>query len=220
MTTRVVVVDSNPILRLGLKELLRTATNVIVVGEASRCSEGCRSITSLCPDLVVFDLELEDSSGPEVIERFRRRFPSLRAVIYTERREPEFVADALACHIQGFVLKTSPTERLAEAVQHVAEGRSYLDPSITAMVMAHVSQRPRLEDRPLLSQREITILTELAAGKRNREIAEELRITERTVKFHVSAILRRLDASNRTQAVRIAEDLGLLPRRSAVRQVI
>lgn len=193
---------------------------MLIVGEAARCADACPLIARLRPDLVVFDLELEDASGADVIERFRQRFPNLLAVIYTERREPEFIADALTSHIQGYVLKSSPTERLAEAVRHVAEGRSYLDPSITATVLAQVSRQPQEPSRPLLSQREISILTGLAAGKRNKEIADELHITERTVKFHVSAILRRLDASNRTQAVRIAADLRLLPRPMSLRRAM
>jgi DNA-binding NarL/FixJ family response regulator len=212
MTTRVVVVDSNPILRLGLKELLKSSANILIVGEASRCSDGCRAISALRPDLVVFDLDLEDACGAQVIERFRERFPELRAVIYTSRQEPEFVAEAVACHIQGFVLKTSPMHRLGEAIQFVAGGLSYLDPTITETVLSQLSRRSREENRPGLSDREIAILRLLAAGKRNKEIAEALHITERTVKFHVSAILRRLEARNRTQAVRIAEDLRLLPR--------
>jgi DNA-binding NarL/FixJ family response regulator len=169
-------------------------------------------VSRLRPDLVVFDLELEDACGGDVIRRFRERFPALLAVIYTARQEPEIIAEALACGIQGYVLKTSPNERMREAVEHVAAGRAYLDPAITATVLAQVTRKSAIEEeRPSLSEKELAVLVLLASGRRNKQIADDLHITERTVKFHVSAILRRLHVSNRTEAVQLAERLHLLP---------
>jgi DNA-binding NarL/FixJ family response regulator len=212
MTKRTVLVDGNPILRFGLREILTASAEVAIVGEASRCNEACAAVSLLRPDLVVFDLELEDACGGEVIRRFRDRFPSLLAVIYTARREPEIIAEALACGIQGYMLKTSPNERIREAVEHVAAGRAYLDPDITATVLAQVANAPeQREERPTLSAKEQAVLLLLASGRRNKQIAEDLHITERTVKFHVSSILRQLQATNRTEAVRTAERLRLLP---------
>lgn len=210
MTTSIIVVDSNPILRLGLKELFKISGNLVVVGEASRCSDGCPLISSLRPDLVVFDLELEDYSGSDIIRRFRERFPEVRAVVYTKRQDSEFVADALGCHIQGYVLKTSPIARLVDAVQYVAEGLSYIDPTVTPMVLSRLARLPQATSEPVFSEREVSVLTLLSLGKQNKEIAQQLKITERTVKFHVSAILRQLGARNRTHAVRIAENKQLL----------
>jgi DNA-binding NarL/FixJ family response regulator len=212
MTTRIVVVDSNPILRLGLKELLRASVDLLIVGEASRCSDGCNSISASHPDIVVFDVELEDASGAEVIRHFRERFPDVRAIIYTDRQEPEFVTEATTCQIQGFVLKKSPMHRLGDAIQFVASGMSYLDPAITAVVLAQLSTSPPEEKQSGLSVKELSVLRLVAAGKSNKEIAKALCITERTVKFYVSSILRRLEARNRTHAVRIAEAKQLLSR--------
>jgi DNA-binding NarL/FixJ family response regulator len=212
MSKRILLVDGNPILRVGLREVLAASPNAAVVGEASRCSDACAAVSRLHPDLVVFDLELEDVCGGEVIQRFRERFPSLLAVIYTAKQEPEIIAEALACGIQGYVLKTSPNQRMREAVEHVAAGRAYLDPAITATVLAQVA-RPTQgpEERPPLSDKELAVLVLLASGRRNKQIAADLHITERTVKFHVSSILRRLQVSNRTEAVQVAEQLRLLP---------
>lgn len=213
MTARLVIVDSNPILRVGLREILCSTTDVVVIGEASRCSEGCPLIARLQPDLVVFDLELDDACGGTVIKRFRERFPSLRAVIYTARRDAEFVAEALSHNIQGYVLKSSPNTRLVDAVEHAASGRGFLDPEITATVLTQAASVPPQRagvTEQVLTAREMTILRLLAEGKRNKQIASQLGITERTVKYHVSGILSRLEAKNRTQAAKIAEKLGLL----------
>jgi DNA-binding NarL/FixJ family response regulator len=212
MSQRTVIVDGNPILRFALNEILKNASDLQIVGEASRCADACPVISRQRPDLVLFDLELEDGYGADVIRRFRKRFPSLRAVIYTAVRDPQIVAEALACGIQGYVLKTSPNECLLDAVEHVAAGRAFLDPDITATVLAQVSHTSGATPVPTtLSQREHAVLVLLAAGKRNKEIASLLEITERTVKFHVSAILRHLKAQNRTEAVQIADRLHLLP---------
>jgi two-component system response regulator DevR len=211
MMKRTIIVDGNPILRLGLREILGTRSDLQIVGEASRCADACPVISRKRPDLVLFDLELDDGYGADVIRRFRKRFPSLLAVIYTAIRDPQVIAEALTCGIQGYVLKTSPNECLLDAVAHVTAGRSFLDAAITATVLEQMSLASGSATGPVLSHREASVLTLLAAGRRNREIASDLGITERTVKFHVSAILRHLHATNRTEAVQIAERLRLLP---------
>jgi DNA-binding NarL/FixJ family response regulator len=191
---------------------LSEADGITVVGEASGCRDGCSLISSRRPNLVIFDLELGDACGSEVIARFRDHFPGMAAVIYTNCVDREMVIQALDFDIQGYLLKTSPERRLIEAVEHVARGRGFLDPYITSTVLSG-SRSPAKEqpdERARLSPRELTILWKLAAGARNQHIASALHITERTVKFHVSSILRRLGATNRTEAVYMAEQMGLL----------
>ncbi len=213
MKTRIVIVDGNAIVRLGLIHFFSTLPDLEVVGEGRRCSDSCPLITRLRPEIVVFDLELEDASGAEVISRFRTHFPDLLGIIYTARGEPEIVNDALAGNIQGYVMKASPPERLAEAIHHVANGRAYLDPSITPTVLAGLWNLPAATASvPAFTRRQIAILDLLATGQRNKDIAKTLTITERTVKFHVSSILRRLEATNRTHAVRIAQEFHLVAR--------
>jgi DNA-binding NarL/FixJ family response regulator len=214
MKRRTVLIDSNPILRFGLCQTLKTSSEVEIVGEAARCSDACAVIARLQPDVVVFDLKLEDACGADVIRRFRDQFPSLLAVIYTHLREPEVIAEAMECGIQGYVLKTSPNTLIVDAVEHVAAGRAFLDPDITATVLAQASRTPESTSGPTLSRKELAVLSQLAAGRRNKQIAATLDITERTVKFHVSSIMRRLQASNRTEAVHVAERLRLLPVRT------
>ena len=197
----IVLVDPNPILRLGLRQALSYADGITVVGEASGCRDGCPLISTLHPNLVIFDLELGDACGSEVA-----------AVIYSNCVDREMVTQALDSHVQGYLLKTSPEKRLIEAVEHVARGRGFLDPYITSTVLSEASStaKDQSHERPRLSPRELAILWKLAAGARNSHIASALPLTERTVKFHVSSILRRLGATNRTEAVYVAERLGLL----------
>jgi DNA-binding NarL/FixJ family response regulator len=130
--------------------------------------------------------------------------------LYTDVKDQAMVAEALRHRIQGYVLKRSPPEQLLAATRTVAAGGSYLDPAISTLVLAELNSSAESPHRPVLSQRERTILGALAEGKPNKEIAKQLFITERTVKFHVSSVMRHLGARNRTHAVIIAEQLGLL----------
>jgi len=190
--------------------MLSTQADMEVVGEACSCSEACPLAASIQPDVVILDPELEDASGNEAIVRLRERFPELRAMIYTDVKDQTLVAEALRNRIRGYVLKKSAPEQLLAAVRAVAAGDSYLDPAISALVLAELNPAPNPPSLPSLSARERTILGSLAEGRSNKEIAQKLFITERTVKFHVSSVLRQLGARNRTQAVMIAEQMGLL----------
>ena len=210
MLKRVVIVDSQPIVLEGLKGVLNAEPDLEVVGEASCCENGCLSVSELAPDLVILDLEFTDACGAEVIRHFRTRFPRLPAIVYTNQRDRELIAEALKYNIQGYVLKTSPTDHLFQAIRFVGAHRSYLDPAVTSAVLAEFSYDRVPQGDPVLSPREFTVLRMLAEGKRNKEIAKDLFISERTVKFHVSAVLRRLQAQNRTHAVRVAEERGLI----------
>jgi len=218
MSSRILIIDNQPVFRFGLERLLNAEPDIEVVGQASSCHEACPLVTTLQPDVVVLDLELEDATGSEAIIRLRERFPGLRAMVYTDIVDRQLVAQALRYNVRGYVLKKSSPDQLLAATRTVAAGGYYLDPAISSAVLAELNPLPSEEDVPLLSQREYTILKILAQGKSNKEIAKELFISERTVKFHVSAVMRLLGARNRTHAVMIAEQMGLLTRRSDRKQ--
>jgi DNA-binding NarL/FixJ family response regulator len=208
--SRILIIDKQPVFRVGLARLLSAEPDMEIIGMVGSCRDACTLAATLNPDVVILDLELEDTSGSHAIRKLRERFPKLRAIVYTDRREQSLVAEALRHDIRGFVLKESEPELLLAATRAIAAGGSYLDPAISAMVLIELNPLPRATDAVRLSRRESMTLRALAQGKSNKEIATKLGITERTVKFHVSAVMRRLDARNRTHAVRVAEEMGLL----------
>ncbi|MGD8310528.1 MAG: response regulator transcription factor [Chromatiales bacterium] len=219
MTTRILIIDNHPIMRHGLKSALQVHPAFIVEGEASCCQSGCTGISSLRPDLVVFDIELADACGTDMIARFRDKFPDMPAVIFTREGSREIVAEALRSGIQGFVLKCSPSDRIIRAIESVAAGGPYLDPALGSVLFAEMNSVDETPAASALSDRQLLVLRMLAEGKANKEIARDLFISESTVKFHVSAILQLLKARNRTHAARIAEEQGWIKPRSTGRSI-
>lgn len=201
---RIVVIDTQPLLRHGLVELVQRKEEFRVVGEASDCEDGCGLIARLQPDLIVFDLDLGEACGAGTLTHFREVYPELNALVYASRCCSDTVAAALSGRIQGYVLKTSPVERLLDALQRVADGGRYLDPALCNNLLGQPTRAPQL------SEREQEILRLLCAGMTNKEIARAAGIGERTVKFHLSHIFHRLNARNRTDAVRLAEQHRLV----------
>ena len=191
MPTRILIVDNHPVVRAGLKQILSEQPQVEVVGEATCCDSGCTEIDKARPDLVIFDIDLSDNCGPSVIGNFRGRYPGLRAILFTKHNERQIVVEALKQRIQGFVVKTSPADRLLHAIQMVAAGQPYLDPEISPALVAGFSAQGETVEGLALSVRQMAVLRLLAEGLSNKEIARDLYITESTVKFHVSAILQR-----------------------------
>jgi len=210
---RVLVVDDHDVVRFGIVGLLNSEPNIVVVGEAQSSEESCVKIRSLKPDVVLLDLEMDDATGAESVIRLREIDPDVPIVIFTAYDNDWRVTDVIRNGIQGYLIKDAPIDHITQAIEVVANGGAFLDPIITMKVMGHVGRK---EDRRnpggrTLSEREHEVLKLLAKGKRNKEIASVLYISERTVKFHISAMLGKLRASNRTDAVRIALAEGIIP---------
>jgi len=208
--TRVLIVDDHTMVRIGLTELINRDSRFEVVGEADSCAKGVDLVHRLMPDIVIIDTELGDVSGCSTLIQIYTRYPDISIVVYSSNQDHALVQEAFKHHVSAFVLKSSPLEALMHAMQTVDEGMEYLDPKLTAFASDPLTSPLPNGDKALLTGREQTILRMLAIGKANKEIAKDLYITERTVKFHVSAILKRLQVKNRTQAVRVATELGLL----------
>jgi DNA-binding NarL/FixJ family response regulator len=204
MPVRIVLVDSHPIMRHGLADLISQQPHARVIAEASGCTDACAIISTLQPDLVLFDLSLGDAEGTEILHRFREHFAGLRALVYTDDSRKETVAAALDADVHGYVLKASPSERLFEALRVIAAGKTYLDPAVTDIALDYAGGRPDGQSKAALTSRQAAILRMIGSGMANKEIARQLEISERTVKFHVSHIFHRLNVNSRLQAVRVA----------------
>ena len=205
--TRILLVDDHPIVRDGLAAVLLTQPDFDVVGEASDGEEALAKIAELTPDVVLLDLEMPKLDGVDVLESLARTGSGARAIVFTVFDTDERIVRAVQAGASGYLLKGAPRDQIFNAIRIVAAGGSLLEPIVASKLMQHLSN-PGVADTPTARERDVLRL--IAQGKLNKEIADELDISERTVKFHVSAILSKLGAGNRTEAVRIAVQRGLV----------
>lgn len=214
-SVRLVLVDDQTLFREGLATLLRIFDDLEVVGKAADGEQALEIVAELEPDVVLMDLRMPVVGGAEATRRIRDRHPGVRVIVLTTFDDDDDVFECLRAGAAGYLLKDSPPEKLAEAIRAAARGESFLQPSITAKVLAELRrlepshQAPPSLPEPL-SERELEILAELARGRSNKEIAAELHLADGTVKNYVTAILGKLGVSDRTQAALKARDLGLV----------
>lgn len=221
MTTRILLVDDQRLFREGVATLLALHEDLEIVGEAADGHEAVECARALRPDVVLMDLRMPRLDGVEATRRIRRELPAVQVIALTTFDEDESVFAALRAGAVGYLLKDSPSAQLAEAVRAAARGESFLQPTVASKVVAEfVRLRPHRargnQSLPEpLSGRELEILEHLAAGRSNREIAEHVHLAEGTVKNHVTQILAKLDAPDRTRAALKARELGLVRDRPA-----
>ena len=211
---RIVIVDDHPVIRFGLKQLLNNEADMMVVGEAEHNDQLFDVVHETKPDVVVLDLELGDSNGATALKRLRETEPDIRVLIYTAHSDDTRIQQAADSGMDGYLLKDCPSGEIVTAIRSVHAGGTVLNPTVASRLMQHMnhksnSSRSRQTTKPL-SNREIEVLVCMAQGKSNRAIAKALYICEATVKFHVHAILGKLHASNRTEAVTIGVQKGLI----------
>ncbi|GAA3409068.1 response regulator transcription factor [Streptosporangium vulgare] len=213
---RVLLVDDQALFREALATLLATHDAVEVVGEAGNGDEAIRRAAELTPDVVLMDLRMPVLDGVAATRRLRADHPGIGIVALTTFDDDEDVFAALRAGALGYLLKDVSSARLIEAVLAAARGESVLQPSVAAKVVAQFVRLPSTgapEPQPLvvpLSDRELEVLCLLATGHSNREIAATLHLAEGTVKNHVTNVLSKLNARDRTQAALRARSLGLL----------
>ena len=208
---RVLIVEDHPIVREGVTAVLKPERDIDVVGATDTIGEGLRLASKLHPDVVLLDLKLPDAGAAGDIDgvaSFARE--SRNIVVFTAYDGDDDVFRAIQSGARGYLLKGSPAVEIAQAIRQVHAGESYLSPRIAATLVKGVTQPHGRTG--LLSARERGVLRLVAAGQSNRQIAQTLSISERTVKFHVTAIFNKLGADNRAQAVAIAAERGLLRR--------
>jgi DNA-binding NarL/FixJ family response regulator len=205
----VLLIDDHPIVHDGVSAVLQAEPDIRVIGSADSMDRAIARIRSAArPDVVLADLRLPGEEGVTGVRRLIAAFPELRIIVFTAYDVDEYVFGAMQAGARGYLLKGSPAPELVRAIRHVHGGGTYLSPTIGAKLASHAVRTRR--DTSLLTPRELAVLRLVAAGQSNRQIAESLGITERTVKFHVTAIFNKLGADNRAQAVALAGRRGLL----------
>ncbi len=204
---RLAVVDDHPIVRQGLVASLEDEADFEVLGAAGSAEEALPLIGRLRPEVVLLDLELPGMSGVDAIPRLLEASPATAVLVFTAYDTDERVVGAIRAGAKGYLLKGATTAEIVRAIRTVAAGGSALEPRVAAKLLAAMRQ-PR--GAGPLTTREREVLRLVAEGLPGKQIARALGISERTVKFHTAALLRKLGADNRAQAVAVAAQRGLL----------
>ena len=204
---RIVLVDDHPIVRQGLTASLEDEPDFSVVGAAGSAEQALDLVAAQRPEVVLLDLELPGIGGVEAIPRLVAASPGSAVLVFTAYQTDERVLGAIRAGARGYLLKGATTAEIAAAIRTVAAGGSALEPQVAARLLAAVrSPHPTGH----LTARERDVLRLVADGLAGKQIARALGISERTVKFHTTSLLRKLGADNRAQAVALAAQRGLL----------
>jgi len=208
MSLRVFLLDDHEVVRAGLRALLESTDDIVVVGEAGTIAEALARIPSTRPEVAILDVRLPDGSGVEVCREIRSRSPEIACVMLTSYADDEALFAAIMAGASGYVLKQVEGTDLVQDVRRVAAGQSLLDPVLTERVLARLREGPK-EDKRLasLTPQERRILDLVADGQTNRQIAGEMYLAEKTVKNYVSNVLAKLGMERRTQAATFAARL-------------
>jgi DNA-binding NarL/FixJ family response regulator len=216
MNIRVLIVDDEQLVRTGFRAILETQSDISVVGEADDGGAAVEAAIRLSPDVVLMDIRMRSMNGLEATRAIVARVPRPpKIVVLTTFDYDEYVYDALKAGASAFLLKDSPQEQLVAAVRVVTAGDALLHPSITRRLIADFASRPtpragRPPELSGLSERELEVMGQLARGLSNAEIAAKLYLAKDTVKTHVGHILTKLGLRDRTQAVVLAYETGLV----------
>ena len=205
---RVFLLDDHEVVRQGLRALLESSGDIVVVGESGLAQEAAARIPALRPDVAVLDARLPDGSGIEVCRTVRGVDPAIKALILTSYDDDEALFAAIMAGAAGYVLKEITGQDLIGAVHQVAAGNSLIDPALTARVLERVHNGPgTAPELAGLTEQELKLLALIAEGLTNRQIGERMFLAEKTVKNYVSSILAKLGLERRTQAAVLASKL-------------
>ncbi len=216
---RVLIVDDHQVVREGLSSVLRSKDDIEVVGMAADGKEAVKKARELTPDVVLMDISMPNMNGVEATRRIKKENPQIRVVVLTMYADEEYIFDLVSAGAAGYLLKDADSAQIAKAIRAVSRGESMIHPTIASKILNEFSQlasgkspgrqnsSQRHED---LSEREVSVLRLLSDGKTNKEIANDLSLSDKTVKNHLHNIFQKLNATDRTQAVVLAIRKGLI----------
>ena len=213
---KVLIVDDHRVVREGLSAILKNKENLQVVGEAQDGQEAVEHVRSLEPDVVLMDVSMPRMGGVEATRIIKREFPHIGIIALTMYEEQQYIFDLVRAGATGYLLKDSDSAQIVKAIQSIYRGESLIHPSVASKILAEFSLLAQKKGKKAswvehdLTEREITVLRLVADGKTNKEIANALDLSEKTVKNHVRNIFHKLQVYDRTQAAILAIRKGLI----------
>ena len=208
---RVLLIDDSPIIRLGLRRALEDYADIAIIAEAGTAAAGVAAVAQHKPDVVLLDLHLPDKSVFHACRELLKVRPQTRVLILTSSSNERNVQEAMSAGAQGYLLKDNDGATLAASLRTVAGGQSVLDPTMAGQVLNLIKRRPGLSAAEKLSQlsfQERRVVALLADGKTNKQIGEQMGLTEKTVKNYLATIFTKLNIERRTQAVALYVEAG------------
>ena len=202
---RVMIADDHSLMRKGLQQILELENDIQVIAQAKNGEEAINEGLRTNPDIILMDINMPVKSGMQAIKELKERGCAARIIVLTIHDDREYLLKSIKAGATGYVMKDAESDLLIEAIRDVYNGRTYVQPSITTDFIRELDNdstpdmSKKLEQNNL-TQREIEVLLLIAEGKNNREIADELFISDKTVKNHVSNIFKKIDVADRTQA--------------------
>jgi DNA-binding NarL/FixJ family response regulator len=203
---RLLIADDHPVVRDGLRAMLATQPDMELVGEAATGTEAVTQARALRPDVVLMDLQMPDLDGPGAIATLREQAPEVRVLVLTTYGTDADITRAVDAGATGYLLKDAPREQLFGAIRAAAKGESVLSPSVATRVLG----RMRAPAEEALSPRELEILQAVARGLSNKDIGRQLYVSEATVKTHLLRVFGKLGVDDRTAAVTVALERGII----------
>lgn len=200
---RVISVDDHPLMQEGIANVVKSQPDMVLVAAASNGNQAIQRFREHTPDITLMDLRLPDMSGIEAMVAIRSEFPDAKVIMLTTFAGDVEIGRALEAGARGYLLKNMLPREIVEVIRQVHAGKKKLPPDVAANLAEHFSDEK-------LTDREAEVLQQIAAGNRNRDIADKLFITEETVKKHITHIMEKLDANDRTQAVAIGVRRGII----------
>lgn len=213
---KVLIVDDHRVVREGLSAILKSKDNIQVLGEAQDGQEAVDKARSLLPDVILMDVSMPKMTGVEATRIIKREFPHIGIIALTMYEEQQYIFDLVRGGATGYLLKDSDSDQIVKAIQSVYRGDSLIHPAVASKILAEFSLMTQKKGKKSgwvehdLTEREITVLRLVADGKTNKEIANNLDLSEKTVKNHVRNIFHKLQVYDRTQAAILAIRKGLI----------
>jgi DNA-binding NarL/FixJ family response regulator len=204
---RLIIADDHPVVREGLTAILETQPDIDVLAEAADGAQAVELAVEMKPDVVLMDLQMPNLDGVEAIKQIKERVPETEVVVLTTYDSDEYIFRGIEAGARGYLLKGANKNELLGAIRAASRGEALLPPVVAGKLVerfTQMAQRQATDGEEALTDRELEVLKLMAQGSRNKEIAHDLNITERTAKAHVSSILGKLGASDRTEAVTVA----------------
>lgn len=203
---RLLIADDHPVVRAGLQAMIASQPDFEIVGEAASGLEVVSMTAQVCPDLIIMDLRMVGMDGVAATAEVRKLYPSIPVLVLTTYESHADILRAIEAGATGYLLKDAPREHLFAAIRMVAQGKSALAPEVATWLVQHI----QMPARKALSEREREVLTLVAQGASNKEAARRLHLSEATIKTHLIRIFSKLGVADRTAAVTVALERGML----------